>query len=168
MTQTAPTTPTSESASASASASSLVLAPDMSLAVAEGLLARVKLEAEVAGVLLAAAVVDRGGNLVASMRMDQAQLGAGSLAMDKAVTAISFGYPTGVWRDSSAPGGSDWGLAHTLGGRAIVFPGGMPVFYSSMIVGALGVSGAASDVDEACARNAVGAMGLDVAPVNAP
>lgn len=146
----------------------LVVAPDMSLTVAEGLLAGVKREAESRGVLVAAAVVDRGGNLVASMRMDRAQLGAGSLALDKAVTAVSFGHPTAAWRDSSAPGGSDWGLAHTLGGRAIVFPGGMPVFSTGEIVGALGVSGAAADVDEVCAQEAVSALGLDLTPESLP
>jgi len=150
----------------STATSALVVARDMSLAVAEGLLVGVKDEAEARGVLLAAAVVDRGGNLVASMRMDHAQLGAGSLAQDKAVTAVSFGFPTAAWHDSSAPGGPDWGLAHTLGGRAIVFPGGVPVFASSEIVGGLGVSGAASEVDEACARAAVEAVGLSVAGVD--
>lgn len=140
----------------------LLLTPDMSLEAAERLLAGVKAEAVARGLHLAAAVVDRGGNTVASMRMDHAQLGAGPLALDKAVTAASFGYPTAAWATSSAPGGSDWGLAHTLGGRAIVFPGGVPVFSRESLVGALGVSGASSDVDEACAVEAVVAQGLDV------
>ena len=120
------------------------------------------------GVRLAAAVVDRGGNVVASMRMDRAQLGAGSLALDKAVTAVSFGLPTAAWTTSSAPGGSDWGLAHTLGGRAIVFPGGVPVFARTHLVGALGVSGTSSEVDEACAVHAVQAQDLDVVPEQVP
>lgn len=146
----------------------LVEAPDMSLQVAELLLAGVKAQATVRDVRLAAVVVDRGGNVVASMRMDHAQLGAGSLALDKAVTAASFGLPTAAWTTSSAPGGSDWGLAHTLGGRAIVFPGGVPVFAGTELVGGLGVSGAASEVDEACAAAAVRAQHLDVAPEQAP
>ena len=141
----------------------LVLAPDMSLEVAELLLAGVKAEALSRGLSLAAAVVDRGGNTVASMRMDGAQLGAGSIALDKAVTAASFGFPTAAWTTSSAPGGSDWGLAHALGGRTIVFPGGVPVFAQTNLVGALGVSGAASEVDDACAVLAVRARGLDIA-----
>jgi uncharacterized protein GlcG (DUF336 family) len=138
----------------------LAHAPDMSLAVAEKLLAEVKTEAVARGVRLAAVVVDRGGNPVASMRMDRAQLGAASLASDKAVTAASFGHPTRAWLASSAPGGSDWGLAHTLGGRAIVFPGGVPVYVGDELVGGLGVSGAAADVDEACAEAAVRSRGL--------
>ena len=137
----------------------LVVAPDMSMAVATALLAGVAARADGEGVRLAAAVVDRGGNLVASVRMDGAQLGAMSLALDKAVTAVSFGHPTRAWATSSAPGGSDWGLAHTLGGRAVVFPGGVPVFADGSLVGGLGVSGAASDVDEQCALDAVQAVG---------
>lgn len=140
----------------------LLVTPDMSLEVAERLLAEVKAQAVARGLHLAAAVVDRGGNTVVSMRMDHAQLGAGSLALDKAVTAASFGYPTAAWTASSAPGGSDWGLAHTLGGRAIVFPGGVPVFARASLIGGLGVSGASSDVDEACAVDAVLAQDLDV------
>ena len=132
----------------------------MSLAVANALLDRVAGQADTDGICLAAAVVDRGGNLVASMRMDNAQLGAMSLAFDKAVTAVSFGYPTRAWSASSAPGGSDWGLAHTLGGRAVGFPGGVPVFADGALVGGLGVSGAASDVDEKCALGAILSAGL--------
>ena len=142
----------------------LVHAPDMSLAVAELVLAEVKAQASVRGLQLAAVVVDRGGNLVAAARMDHAQLGASSLALDKAVTAVSFGMPTAAWTASSAPGGSDWGLAHTLGGRAIVFPGGVPVFAGGHLIGGLGVSGAASEVDAACAALAVRGQGLDVDP----
>ena len=138
----------------------LVHAADMSLEVAQQLLSEVQRQAESRDVRLAAAVVDRGGNVVACMRMDRAQLGAGALALDKAVTAVSFGHPTSAWLASSAPGGSDWGLAHTLDGRAIVFPGGVPVFAGDELVGGLGVSGTAAHVDEACAEAAVGAQGL--------
>jgi glc operon protein GlcG len=145
----------------------LVTTPDMSLEIAELLLAGVKAAATSRDLRLAAAVVDRGGHVVASLRMDGAQLGAGSLALDKAVTAVSFGFPTAAWTESSAPGGSDWGLAHTLGGRAIVFPGGVPVYADAHLVGALGVSGAASEADEACAVGAVQGQRLRVVPEQA-
>lgn len=145
--------------------STLVGGADMSLDVARALLAGVAEQARGRAVTLAAVVVDRGGNLVAAQRMDHAQLGAASLAHDKAVTAVSFGHPTSAWTTSSAPGGSDWGLAHTLGGRAIVFPGGVPVYADGDLVGALGVSGAASEIDAACAEAAVLALGLSPAPV---
>lgn len=150
-----------------AQASDLVRTADMSLAIAERLLAGVKEQASARGLRLAAAVVDRGGHVVASMRMDHAQLGASSLAHDKAVTAVSFGMPTAAWTTSSAPGGSDWGLAHTLGGHAVVFPGGVPVYAEADLVGGLGVSGAASEVDAACAALAVQDEGFAVDPEQA-
>ncbi len=137
-----------------------LVAPDMALAQAEALLEALKRSAAAAQVRLAGAVVDRGGNPVASLRMDRAQLGAPALAQDKAYTAAAFGFPTSAWAESSGPGGSDWGLAATLGGRAVVFPGGVPVFCNGSLIGGFGVSGAASTVDQGCAEQAVTAVGL--------
>lgn len=138
-------------------------APDMSLELAEIMLRGVRDAASAVGELLAAAVVDRGGNLVAAVRMDGAQLGASSLALDKAYTAAAFGQPTGAWAQSSTPGASDWGLAATLGGRAVVFAGGIPVYAEGQLIGGIGASGAASTVDECCAAKAVAAAGLSTA-----
>ncbi len=132
----------------------------MSLDLAERVLAGLKTEAAAREERLACAVVDRGGNLVAALRMDGAQLGASSLALDKAYTAVAFGFPTGAWATSSTPGASDWGLAATLDGRAVVFPGGVPVFVEGHLIGGVGVSGAKSEVDESCAEKAVAAAGL--------
>ncbi len=142
----------------------LIHQPDMSHELAQRQVAEVHAEAARRGVRLAAAVVDRGGNLVAAGRMDGAQLGAFSLGVDKAFTAVSFGHPTSAWIDSSAPGGSDWGLAGTLGGRAVVFPGGVPLYAEGHLIGGLGVSGAASTVDEGCAEKAAGSCTLDTRP----
>lgn len=138
--------------------------PDMSLALAEALLDGVKKEATAAGYALSAVVVDRAGNPVASCRMDGAQLGAASIASDKAYTAVAFGQPTAAWAQSSAPAGSDWGMAGALGGRCIVFPGGLPVFAGQQLIGAVGVSGAASSVDHVCAENAIASNGLTSSP----
>lgn len=142
----------------------LLMNPDMSLELAEQLLNEVTRHAAEQRLRLAAAVVDRGGNLVAAARMDLAQLGAMSIALDKAHTAASFGHPTRAWAEVSAPGGTDWGLAGTLGGRAIVFPGGLPLYADATLIGALGVSGAASEIDDLCAAKAVAAAGLASSP----
>ncbi len=133
----------------------------MSYALARDLLDAVQAECARRGLRLAAAVVDRGGNVVTAFRMDGAQLGALSLATDKAFTAVSFGHPTSAWVECSAPGGTDWGLGTTLGGRAIIFPGGIPLFAGGELIGALGVSGTASLVDEQCALAAAQANGLE-------
>ena len=138
----------------------LVSVPDMSHEVAQRLVSAVHAAAEEHGVRLAAAVVDRGGNVVVAARMDGAQLGAMSLGIDKAFTAVSFGHPTSMWAASSTPGASDWGLGTTLGGRAIVFPGGVPLYSEGNLVGGLGVSGAAASTDESCAEAAAEACDL--------
>lgn len=141
-----------------------VTAADMSSDLALQVLARVRLESASRDLRLAAVIVDRGGNTVASSRMDGAQLGALSLAGDKAYTAVAFGHPTGRWAGSSAPGGGDWGLSGTLGGRAIVFAGGVPLYLDGQLIGGLGVSGAASSQDEECAVAAATALGLRTTP----
>lgn len=137
-----------------------LVSPDMSLELAERLLDDLKVAASALGIALAGVVVDRAGNPVASCRMDGAQLGASSIASDKAYTAAAFGQPTAIWAKSSGPSGGDWGLAGTLGGRCIVFPGGVPVYSEHHLLGALGVSGAASAVDQECAEKAVLGSGL--------
>jgi uncharacterized protein GlcG (DUF336 family) len=137
---------------------------DVSEALAAALLVQVREVCRRRGVALAAVVVDRGGNPVASTRRDGAQLGAMSLAADKAYTAVAFGAPTSRWAAVTAPGASDWGLAGTLGGRAVVFAGGVPLFLDGELVGGLGLSGAASTVDEECAEEAAAQAGLRTAP----
>jgi uncharacterized protein GlcG (DUF336 family) len=136
----------------------------MSEGLAAALLVQVREVCRRRGVALAAVVVDRGGNPVASTRRDGAQLGAMSLAADKAYTAVAFGAPTSRWAAVTAPGASDWGLAGTLGGRAVVFAGGVPLFLDGELVGGLGLSGAASTVDEECAEEAAAQAGLRTAP----
>jgi uncharacterized protein GlcG (DUF336 family) len=108
---------------------------------------------------MGAAVVDLGGRVVAALRMDGAQLPALDLAIDKAYTAVSFGHPTEFWAASTRPDGSDWGLSTTLGGRIVVFAGGLPVRAGGALAGGLGVRGAASDVDRACAEAGLRAPG---------
>lgn len=139
----------------------IVHQPQVSLALAQRLLLQVQVSAEERVVALGAAVVDVGGNVVASARMDGAQLGSLGLATDKAFTAVAFGYPTSQWTESSVPGGPDWGLAATLAGRIVVIPGGVPIFHEGTLVGGLGVSGAAAHVDEACAKEALAVAGLE-------
>ena len=111
-------------------------------------------------VAMGLAVVDTAGGVVASARMDGAQLVAVDLATDKAYTAVAFGQPTEAWSDSTQPGGADWGLSTTLGGRLVVFAGGLPVRVDGQVVGAIGVSGSAAQVDRACAQAGIAAVGL--------
>jgi uncharacterized protein GlcG (DUF336 family) len=124
------------------------------------LLDEVRAEAARQGLLVAAAVADRGGNPVASARMDGAALGAMTLAVDKAYTAVLWEVPTGEFMSSTQPGGADWGFNTTTGGRVVVYAGGLPIVADGELLGGLGVSGGTGEQDEACARAALTATGL--------
>ena len=133
---------------------------EVSLEQALALLGRVRSEAAGHGLAVAAAVVDRGGHVVASARMDGAALGAMTLAVDKAYTAVLWQTPTGEFMSSTQPGGADWGFNTTTGGRVVVYAGGLPLWEDGGLVGGIGVSGGTGEQDEACASAAVAAAGL--------
>jgi uncharacterized protein GlcG (DUF336 family) len=129
---------------------------------------RPRVEADRLGLAIAAAVVDSGGQLVEAVRMDGAQLCAMPLAMDKAYTAVACGLPTAAWATRTQPGQADWGLNTALGGRLIAFAGGVPLYSESILVGGLGISGAAAHQDQAVAEAAVSAIGMTVYSQNDP
>ena len=133
---------------------------EVSLELALELLDCVREEAASRGLSVAAAVVDRGGNPVASARMDGTPLGAMALAVDKAYTAVLWQTPTGEFMASTQPGGPDWGFNTTTGGRVVVYAGGLPLVDDGDLIGALGVSGGTGEQDEACATAALAAVGL--------
>lgn len=133
---------------------------EIGLEAALRLIDEVRAEATRQGLAVAVAVADRGGNAVASARMDGAALGAMTLAVDKAYTAVLWQVPTGEFMPSTQPGGVDWGFNTTTGGRVVVYAGGLPIMPGGDLVGGLGVSGGSGEQDEACARAALAAVGL--------
>ena len=133
---------------------------EVGLDLALRILGAVRSEAEQSSLRVSAAVVDRAGNVVASARMDDTALGAMTLAIDKAYTAVLWETPTGEFMRSTQPGGPDWGFNTTTGGRVVVYAGGFPILEDGSLVGGLGVSGGTADQDEACGRAALAAAGL--------
>jgi uncharacterized protein GlcG (DUF336 family) len=71
-----------------------------SLKQALELLERVRAEAESRSLSLAAAVVDSGGHVIASQRMDGSALGAMRLAIGKAYTAVLWGTCSGQFMET--------------------------------------------------------------------
>jgi uncharacterized protein GlcG (DUF336 family) len=134
---------------------------EIGLDLALSLLAAVRAAAVETGIAVAAVVADRAGNVVASVRMEGAALGAITLALDKAYTAALWQTPTGEFMATTQPGGDDWAFNTTTGGRMVVYAGGLPAFVDGGLVGALGVSGGTGEQDERCARAALVAAGLD-------
>jgi glc operon protein GlcG len=123
-------------------------------------LANMRAEATRMGLGLAGCVTDRGGHVVAALRMDDAPSGALPIATDKAYTSALWGMRTSEAAEASLPGNGDWGFATTLGGRMIVFAGGVPIFHEGVQVGAFAISGGTSEEDERCALAALAASGL--------
>ena len=94
------------------------------------------------------AVVDAGGNLKAHVRMDGANIGSITIAINKAYTAIAFQCETGDLQGVTRPDGPIFGLSDAHGGRLAVFPGGIPLVRDGSIVGAIGVSTGTIEQDQ--------------------
>jgi uncharacterized protein GlcG (DUF336 family) len=101
------------------------------------------------------AVVDVGGTIVAQARMDGASLSSVALAYNKAYTSLSCRMATSAITRIAQPGGDFYGIANGLGGRAIIFPGGIPIVIEGQVVGAVGASGGTGIQDEQVASAAV-------------
>src|SRR5262249_52635971 len=99
---------------------------------------------------MAVAIVDPSGVLVDFEKMDNTQVGSVDIAIDKAQTAARFKRPTKALQDALAAGGAGMRI---LGLRGVTpVEGGLPLMMDGKIVGAIGVSGMASDQDGQCAK----------------
>lgn len=108
-------------------------------------------EAERLNIDIVVAVVDRSGDTLCLMRMDNAFFHSAGIAEDKAYTAASFGFATDQWGPVvEGNPGLEQGLAARP--RLVMFGGGLPVFADDAVIGAIGVSGGSEDQDIACAR----------------
>lgn len=135
----------------------------MPLAIAEGIVTASLAAGREAGLLpLAVAVLDVGGNLVVAKREDGAGVLRVDIAIGKAWGALGMGISSRTIRDrlKERPAFQS-ALAAASGGRFIPVPGGVLVVSSSgEVVGAIGISGDASDRDEYAAIAGVRGSGL--------
>jgi glc operon protein GlcG len=110
------------------------------------------------------AVVDRGADLVLFRRQDDAYLGSGKIALQKAQSSASIPFPTRtiaelVYGTDGTPPALP-GLAHS---DIVAFAGGLPIAEASgALVGAIGVSGGSADQDEDCAKAGIAAIADDL------
>jgi uncharacterized protein GlcG (DUF336 family) len=129
------------------------------LATALRIVAATHVEAARRSVVVSAAVVDAGGHLVAFGRMDGAEIAGPVLAVDKAYTAVANRIATAELATLAAPGGELFGLHANGGGRFVIFGGGVPIYADGTVVGGVGVSGASTADDHACAIAGLAAYG---------
>ena len=106
---------------------------------------------------LAVVVLDAGAHLVAFKREDGCGVMRYDIAFGKAHGALGMGMSTRLIRDRLAQRPSfQAALAAASGGRFIPTPGGVLILDAGgTAIGAIGISGDASDKDEVCAINAV-------------
>jgi len=117
---------------------------------------------------LAVAVLDAGGQLVAFKREDGCGVMRYDIAFGKAWAALGMGMSTRLIRDRLANRPAfQSALASAADGRFIPVPGGVLILNEhKAVIGAVGVSGDASDRDEYCAIHAIQTAGLGCEPAS--
>ena len=117
-------------------------------------------EAKKNGWTVAAAVVDPGGTLVYFERVDGTQNGSSEVAQEKARTSAMFKRPSKSFEDVVAGGKINY-LRLT---GTIPLEGGQPLVIDGKVVGAIGVSGAASQQDGVCAKAGADSLAAPSSP----
>jgi uncharacterized protein GlcG (DUF336 family) len=108
------------------------------------------------------AVVDRGGNLIAFLRNEDAPLHSTGLAIDKAYTALSFNMPTKDWNQVLGASSDEVKNGIVTRERLVVFGGGLPIRKGGTLLGAIGASGGMEEQDEVCIRAALVSIDADM------
>jgi glc operon protein GlcG len=143
------------------------IASSLSLALASRITDEVLRLRQLHGLLpLAIAVLDAGGQTVSYRREDGCGVLRHDIAHGKAWGALGMGMSTRQIRDRLANRPSfQAALAAAAEGRFIPTPGGVLIIDDQgQGIGAVGISGDASDKDEFCAIEAIRAAGLTAEP----
>ena len=130
----------------------------VNLEAAKKIIAAAEEEAADVGVQMVITVLDDGGNLVASHRMDDAWLASIDIAQNKAWTAVALKMPTSNLEEATVPKAELYGLNTTNQGRIVIFGGGFPLEKNGEIAGAIGVSGSSVENDVKVAEAGVKAF----------
>ena len=109
------------------------------------------------------AVVDDGGNLMALERLDGAFAAGANISIGKARTAAQFQKPTRVFEETIGKGRTAMVALNDF----TPLQGGVPLVVDGKVIGAIGVSGAASaDQDEQLAMAGAAVLSAQPAPVS--
>lgn len=130
----------------------------MSLNLANKLIESSEQEAKKLGVSMVITVVDEGGNLVATHRMDDAWLASIEISQNKAWTSVALKMPTSNLASATVPHAELYGLNTTNSGRIVAFGGGIPLVKNGKVIGAIGVSGSTVPHDVQVAQAGVNAF----------
>jgi len=111
---------------------------------------------------LSVVVLDSGGNQVASARQDGAGIARLRMAHGKAWGSLGLGFGSRTLSEKVGQAPEFFTAAAALvEGRLLPAPGGLLIERKGTVIGAIGVSGDAGDVDEKCGIAAIEGCGLD-------
>jgi glc operon protein GlcG len=132
----------------------LPMKPVLNLASIKLMVAAAEAEAQKRGVNVTICIADDNANILFLQKADKASLTSIQYAQGKARHSASFGQPSKAAADRLKSG--DFTVLAMPG----AFPnqGGLPIKIDGKTIGAIGVSGATSDVDEAIGQVAIDAL----------
>jgi uncharacterized protein GlcG (DUF336 family) len=143
-----------------------VITLDQAQQIATGTIARGR---ELGAAPLTVAVLDPGGHLVVLHREDNSGILRPQIATAKAWGALGMGLSSReLGRRAELVPHFFAALSVASEGRMAPVPGGVLIRGAGVLIGAVGVSGDTSDMDEACAIAAVLRIGLQPEPETPP
>ena len=107
---------------------------------------------------MAVAVLDDGGHVVSVDRMDGTSFNSEHQAKGKAFTSIISRQPSAAVAElmTTAPN-RFYGIMNMWPGQVYIVSGGLPLIVNNRLVGAVGVSGLPSGIDEKAAQAGIAA-----------
>jgi glc operon protein GlcG len=145
---------------APARTSNSIIHRSINYAAASHLVATAIAHAERNGWCVSVVVCDSSGLVVSMGRMDDVPPSVVDFATDKAFTAAMSRKSTHAFFERmSSSTALSMGLANRP--RLITWEGGLPIVEDGVVIGGLGVSGAAGNEDVECATVALGALGVE-------
>jgi glc operon protein GlcG len=136
------------------SAGELTTKKSLNLAAVKTMVAAAEAEADKRSVQVTICIVDESGNLLFLEKEDGATLNTVQFAERKARHAAAYGAPSKVAQDQVKAGN----LAFLAFPDAFPNQGGLPIKVDGLTIGAIAVSGAKSEVDEAIGQTAIDAL----------
>lgn len=115
---------------------------------------------------LTVAVLDAGGHLISLQREDGASLLRPQIAIGKAWGALALGKGSRAIASDAQQRPAFIGAVNTLAeGSLVPAPGGVLIRDEhGVVIGAVGITGDTSDIDEQCALGALESLGLKADP----
>jgi glc operon protein GlcG len=127
----------------------------LSLVAARKIMAAAETEAEKMGLkALAIVIVDEGGYVVHSLRMDRALPSSIDIGLAKARAAALLGKPTKFWREM-LNNNNLWPLGMPY---VVSAEGGLPLIVDDQVIGGIGISGASGLEDRQVADAAIATL----------